>query len=281
MKNEPFVIERTYNAPVERVWKAITSKEQMKQWYFDIAEFKAEVGFEFQFRGGTEERMYVHLCKITEVIPYKKLSHSWRYEGYTGNSFVTWELFDEGDKTRVRLTHAGLETFPVENPDLAKRNFETGWLDIVGRLLPEFVERAEINLTEEIGVTRAKMWEILTNQSYTRQWANEFSAGAYVETDYKPGSDVVWKDKDGNVGAKGKVVDREDARLLKLAFYDDINSAGQVPSGGYSETYLLSENNGKTKLEIKAGSLSTKDYNAHVPLWKKAVAKMKELAEAG
>ena len=30
MKTEPFVIERTFNAPAEKVWKALTDKEQMK-----------------------------------------------------------------------------------------------------------------------------------------------------------------------------------------------------------------------------------------------------------
>ena len=52
MNNEPFVIERTYNAPVEKVWKAITDNDLMKQWYFKIAAFKPEVGFEFSFDGG-------------------------------------------------------------------------------------------------------------------------------------------------------------------------------------------------------------------------------------
>jgi len=142
MINEPFVIERTYNAPAEKVWKAITDKNEMKQWYFDLAEFKAEVGFEFQFTGGpSPEKQYVHLCKISEVIPGRKLTHSWRYDGYEGNSFVTFELFDEGNKTRLKLTHAGLETFPKENPDLAKHNFAEGWTDIIGRSLKEYVEK--------------------------------------------------------------------------------------------------------------------------------------------
>jgi uncharacterized protein YndB with AHSA1/START domain len=141
MKNEPFIIERTFNAPVDKVWKAITDKEQMKQWYFDLAEFKPEVGFEFQFTGGTEENKYLHLCKITEVVPNKKLTHSWRYDGYEGNSFVTFELFAEGDKTRLKLTHAGLETFPA-NKDFAKENFAAGWTHIIGTSLKEFVERA-------------------------------------------------------------------------------------------------------------------------------------------
>ena len=140
MANEPFVIERTFNAPVEKVWKAITDKNEMKQWYFDLAEFKPEVGFEFQFEGGTENKRYLHLCKVTEVLPQKKLTYSWRYDGYEGNSFVTFELFSEGEKTRLKLTHAGLETFPA-NPDFAKENFVAGWNHIIGKSLPEYLEK--------------------------------------------------------------------------------------------------------------------------------------------
>lgn len=147
MKNEPIVIERTYDAPIEKVWKAITDKGDMKKWYFDLAEFKPEVGFEFQFEGGPDEGpKYLHLCKITEVIPNKKLTYSWRYDGYEGNSYVTFELFEEGGKTRIKLTHSGLETFPANVPDFAKENFAKGWTDIIGRSLKEFVEKAEVKV---------------------------------------------------------------------------------------------------------------------------------------
>src|SRR4051794_8762333 len=100
MKNEPFVIERIYNASIDKVWKAITDKDEMKEWYFDLKEFKPEVGFEFEFYGGSPEKSYRHLCKVTEVVPGKKITYSWRYDGYEGNSLVTWELFEEGDKTK-------------------------------------------------------------------------------------------------------------------------------------------------------------------------------------
>jgi len=142
MNNEPFVIERTYNAPIERVWSAISNRDEMAQWYFDLAEFKPEVGFEFSFEGGPPEKIYLHLCKVTEVEPGKKLTYSWRYDGYEGNSFVTWELFEEGEnKTRLRLTHRALETFPASNPDLAKHNFAAGWTAIVGDNLLKYLER--------------------------------------------------------------------------------------------------------------------------------------------
>lgn len=138
----PIIIEKTYNSPVEKVWNAITDKNEMKRWYFDIPDFKPEVGFEFQFYGeGKTGEKFLHLCKITEVIKNKKLQHSWRYEGYEGNSFVTFELFDEGAKTRLKLTHEGLETFPkTAHNDFAKENFEEGWNYIFNKSLNDYLD---------------------------------------------------------------------------------------------------------------------------------------------
>ena len=138
MENKPIIVERVFNAPVSKVWKAITAKEEMKQWYFDLAEFKPEVGFKFQFMGGTEENQYLHLCEITDVVPEKKLTYFWCYDGYEGNSFVTFELFEEGNQTRLKLTHRGLESFP-DNPDFAKSNFEDGWDQIINTSLKNYL----------------------------------------------------------------------------------------------------------------------------------------------
>ena len=138
---KPFVLERTFDAPVKFVWQALTQKELMKQWYFDLAEFKAEVGFQFEFPGGpSPERQYIHHCEVTEVVFEKKLTYSWAYIGYEGKSFLTFELFPEGEKTKLVLTHADIETFPASNPDFAKHNFEGGWNHIINISLKEFLE---------------------------------------------------------------------------------------------------------------------------------------------
>jgi uncharacterized protein YndB with AHSA1/START domain len=135
----PFTIERIYKAPIARVWKAITDKNQMKQWYFDLEEFKPEVGFEFQFSGGPPQKSYLHLCRVVEVVPERKIAYTWRYDGYEGNSTVIWELFEEGDMTRLKLTHEGLESF-LNEPDFAKKNFVAGWTDITGLSLKDYLE---------------------------------------------------------------------------------------------------------------------------------------------
>ena len=141
MKTQPFVIEKLFNAPINKVWQAITDKDKMAQWYFKLEDFKPEVGFIFEFTGGPENGIqYIHHCEITEAIPNKKLTHTWTYVGYPGESLVTWELFNEGDKTRLRLTHSGLESFPADNADFAKENFAKGWDYIINTSLLNYLQ---------------------------------------------------------------------------------------------------------------------------------------------
>jgi uncharacterized protein YndB with AHSA1/START domain len=139
---EAVVVERTFNAPVDQVWKALTDVKEMRRWYFDLKEFEPEVGFEFEFIVEHEGRKYHHLCKITDVIPQKKLAYTWRYKGHEGNSLVTFELFAAGQKTRLKLTHEGLETFP-KTAAFARKNFEAGWTEIIGSSLRQFVEKTQ------------------------------------------------------------------------------------------------------------------------------------------
>jgi uncharacterized protein YndB with AHSA1/START domain len=136
---EVVVMDRTFNAPVGKCWQALTDVDQMRQWYFDLKEFRPEVGFEFEFVVEHEGNSYHHLCKVTEVIPQKKIAYTWRYKDEPGNSSVTFELFGEGEKTRLRLTHEGIESFP-KTPAYARKNFEAGWTAIIGSELKRFVE---------------------------------------------------------------------------------------------------------------------------------------------
>ena len=139
---EAVVIERTFNAPIAKVWRAITDVDQMRAWYFDLKEFKPEVGFEFEFSVEHEGMTYHHLCRVTEVVPQKKIAYTWRYKGEPGDSLVTFGLFDEDDNTGVKLSHTGIETFP-KTPAYARKNFESGWSAIIGTELKQFVEQSK------------------------------------------------------------------------------------------------------------------------------------------
>ena len=84
------------------------------------------------------------LCEITEVLPEKKLTYSWRYQGYEGISFVSFELSHGENKTLLRLTHTGLESFPQESGDFAYANFQAGWNHIIGASLKNYLNEAVV-----------------------------------------------------------------------------------------------------------------------------------------
>jgi uncharacterized protein YndB with AHSA1/START domain len=127
-ETEPLVIERTINAPVDKVWQALTDKQTLKQWLPFFADFEPKVGKELRFELGKDpEHQYLHVSKVIEVVEGRKLTYGWRYDGYPGDSQVTFELSADGDQTKLRLTHRILEPFPADNPDFASEGFKEGW----------------------------------------------------------------------------------------------------------------------------------------------------------
>lgn len=193
LETQPFVIERTFDAPVAMVWRAITTKEDMARWYFDMNGFKAEAGCEFEFSVEHEGFNYCHLCKVTEVIPQKKFAHTWRYKDYEGDSLVTWELSAEGNKTKLRLTHSGLHTFP-KLPQFARKNFQGGWTHLVGTSLKDYAENAdrEIFITREFNAPRELVWEAMTDPKHVVKWWGPRGFSTSIEEmDVRPGG--IWK----------------------------------------------------------------------------------------
>jgi len=144
MKKEHILVERTFNVPVKKVWSAITNPKEMKQWYFDIENFKPKVGVKFDFMGGPDGGpQYLHLCEVTEVTENEKLAHTWRYDNYPGNSLICWQLIDKGDKTIARLTHSDVHTLAEGGSDFSKESFSEGWNYILHTSLKNYLEGEE------------------------------------------------------------------------------------------------------------------------------------------
>ena len=159
------IIERLFDAPTTRVWKALTVSKELKSWYFDLPDFKSEVGYQFQFFGGHDQGIqYLHLCEVTEVVPNKKLSYSWKYDGYAGVSFVTFELLEQGRKTLLRLTHSGIDTFSNENLDFALHKFEEGWNEILNNSLRKYLEKESFQHEILVNTSIEKAFESITNE---------------------------------------------------------------------------------------------------------------------
>jgi uncharacterized protein YndB with AHSA1/START domain len=139
-KHEPLVVETTINAPSSKVWKALTTAEDISQWIMPVKEFKPEVGFEFKFIGHDNGKDYPTSCKVVEIIHNKKLSYTWSFDEAPAYSLVTYELTEENGKTKLKLTHEGLENIPAGHPDLSKERHLEGWTMIIKTGIKNLVE---------------------------------------------------------------------------------------------------------------------------------------------
>jgi uncharacterized protein YndB with AHSA1/START domain len=140
-EDEPIVVEATFNTSIDKVWDAITNHSQMIQWYFDnIPAFKPEVGFETQFTIENEGRIFPHIWKITDAVMNAKITYTWKYEGYPGDAYVTFELSELEDKTKLKLTVTILEDFPDDVPEFRREACIGGWNYFLNNRLKEFLE---------------------------------------------------------------------------------------------------------------------------------------------
>jgi uncharacterized protein YndB with AHSA1/START domain len=138
----PIIVEEYFNTHIEEVWRSITELNQMKKWYFEnILEFKAEVGFETQFNVLSEERSFLHIWKVTEVIPNKKIVYNWTYEEYDGSADMVFELFDEKDSIKLQIRVIVLEDFPEDIPEFTRESCTGGWEYFIKGRLKEYIEK--------------------------------------------------------------------------------------------------------------------------------------------
>ena len=139
----PVVVEQILNAPVPVVWRAISEVDQMTQWYFEnIPEFKAEVGFSTRFDVENEGRVFPHLWTVTEVVSQRKLVYDWRFDGYEGDSYVVFELSDQGDRTKVTVSAHVRESFQDGIPEFTRENCTGGWKYFIQQRLKEYLEQS-------------------------------------------------------------------------------------------------------------------------------------------
>lgn len=142
MNKGPIIKEVLVNAPIEKVWNAITQPVCMKIWYFDVPEFKTEAGFAFTFYAEKDDRMHPIACKITEVEQGRKLVYTWNYTDFPSETLVTFELKSQENATHVRFTHAGLENVPEKyRKDVSREMHDAAWESIICDSLKYFVER--------------------------------------------------------------------------------------------------------------------------------------------
>lgn len=104
----------TIQAPVEKVWQALTDPLEIDGWGAGPAKMDGKVGTSFELWGGD-----IH-GKNTGIIKNENLVQDWFGGNWSEASKVSISLKTDGDKTIVDLVHKNI-------PDDEAEDIDDGW----------------------------------------------------------------------------------------------------------------------------------------------------------
>ena len=129
-------LHRVINAPVETVYAAWTDPEVLRRWLAPgnagVARAVADVvvgGTILIEMHGADGRRWLTRGVYREVVPHRRLVHTWCWEGSDIETLVTVEFEPElAGRTRLTLTHSRFAQ--VE----ARDEHEQGWIGCLAKL---------------------------------------------------------------------------------------------------------------------------------------------------
>jgi uncharacterized protein YndB with AHSA1/START domain len=143
-------LERTLDAPTDKVWRYLTDAELRREWFMGGTDARADGEFEVindHDNLSDEEAPYPESYaqykgtkwneKVIRFDPPRLLETT--FQGGK-NGTVTYELFPHGDRTRLVLTHSGIQS------GTGAQDFGSGWNShltvlqekLAGRRVPNF-----------------------------------------------------------------------------------------------------------------------------------------------
>lgn len=124
-------IERIFNAPRERVWKAMTDPKIVAQWWgrgntLVVEKMEVERGGHWRFVEHSPEGVHGFEGRYAEVTPPERIVQTFEWDGMPGHvALETMTLEDLGDgRTRIRvvsLFHTG-----EDRDGMVQSGMETG-----------------------------------------------------------------------------------------------------------------------------------------------------------
>ena len=122
------VVEREFAHPAEKVWRALTEGDLIKQWLMEN-DFQPVVGRRFDFRLPPMPQWdgVIH-SEVLVAEPYARLSYRWDTLGL--ESVVAWTLTPTEGGTLVRMEQSGFGA----DQEAAYKGATYGWRGFFGKL---------------------------------------------------------------------------------------------------------------------------------------------------
>ena len=122
------------DAPVERIWTAMTSEGLVEQWLGCMG-YKAELGIVFYMQQDPAKRAAgdttgaTH-CELLRLDAPREMLFSWYYPDFPKTQ-VSIRLTPTAEGTHVELVHSGWDQFDDEQIRAVRDGLEGGWKSFV------------------------------------------------------------------------------------------------------------------------------------------------------
>lgn len=128
-----------YQQSPDEIWEYLTQSELIALWLMPN-NFKAVIGHKFEFRTNPIPRLElsgIFYCEVLEIVPFKKLTYSWKSGPKHGittlDTLVEWTLEKQDNGTILNLKHSG---FKAENYSILT-GMTDGWLGSIQKMLDQ------------------------------------------------------------------------------------------------------------------------------------------------
>ncbi|MUL75109.1 SRPBCC domain-containing protein [Mycolicibacterium sp. CBMA 226] len=136
---------------------------------------------------------------------------------------------------------------------------------------------AKANVT--IAAPAARVWNALTDPDTVAQ----YFFGARVETDWQPGSAIVWRGEFNGKAFedKGEIIEVDERRLLQMTHFSSLSGQPDKPENYHTLSYDLDEDGGQTRVSLTQDNNATADEAERSSAnWSTMLSGLKRIVEA-
>ena len=124
-------IERIFDAPRDRVWRAFTEPDLIKQWWgrgnqLVIERMEVERGGHWRFVEHSEEGEFGFEGRYREVTPQDRLEWTFEWDGMPGHVCVDSVVFEDLGNGRTKVINTSLFLTNEDRDGMLQSGMETG-----------------------------------------------------------------------------------------------------------------------------------------------------------
>lgn len=124
-------LERVFDAPRERVWKAMTEPALIAQWWgrgnrLDVEIYELRRGGHWRFVEHSDHGVHGFEGRFREVVPPERIVQTFEWDGMPGQPCITTVTLEDLGDGRTRMVNFSLFYLTEERDAMLDSGMETG-----------------------------------------------------------------------------------------------------------------------------------------------------------